>query len=196
MAQIGLKNGYHHGDLKRKLLDEGLKIIASSGIEGLTLRELARRVGVTHAAPYRHFKNKAALLSNLAQEGFRELLIVLKASAEKNSDALEQLSSMAQAYVRFSLEQKAYFTVMFGVDIPGNYTAGGLEAVSRKTLDFLRNIIVDGQKENIIVAGNPERLAISTWSLAHGVTALLVEGHLKKILLSRASAERYMKVAM
>ena len=192
----GLKTHYHHGDLKRALVDEALKIIREKGSESLTLREMAQRLGVTHTAPYRHFESKAQLLATVAEEGFHKLLAQLQEAADKSEGITEKLMSLGLTYVRFAVEDTAFFTVMFGADIPEKYSGQGLEVASKATLNFVREMIAHGQSEGQIVEGNPSRLAITAWSLVHGVAALLVEGHLESALQSQTSAERFTKSAI
>src|SRR5690606_17147113 len=98
---------YHHGNLPAALVDAALEVLESEGIEALTLRELARRVGVTHAAPYRHFKDKAALLAALAAEGFARLSRAVEARRG------EGIAGAAEAYLRFAADHPAHFRLMF-----------------------------------------------------------------------------------
>lgn len=101
---------YHHGNLRNVLLDRAAAVIAGEGIEALSLRALARDIGVSHAAPARHFRDKADLLRALATEGSHRLLdYVLAAADASGSDPLVRYNALGQAYVRFSLEFPAYY---------------------------------------------------------------------------------------
>src|SRR5262245_65147086 len=100
---------YHHGDLPPALLKAAGKILEKEGVGGLSLRELARRAGVSHNAPYRHFPDREALLAALAAEGFAML-----GSAQREAAAAAGLRGMGEAYVRFALAHPQRFRLMFG----------------------------------------------------------------------------------
>ncbi len=154
---------YHHGDLRRAVLTAAVEAITEQGPAGLTLRDLARRAGVSHAAPVHHFKDKAGLLTALAAEGW-ELLAATLASQE--GDLLES----GVAYVRFAVEHRAHFEVMFRPDLyrsddpavvaardrAGEYLAGGVASVG---------------------AGG-ELAGIAAWSIVHGFATLWLTGAL------------------
>ncbi|RYE80650.1 MAG: TetR/AcrR family transcriptional regulator, partial [Hyphomicrobiales bacterium] len=102
MSTSSPETGYHHGDLKRRLIEAALEMLDEEGTEGVGLRELARRVGVSPAAPYRHFRGRQALLEAVATEGFRRFAAMMAAKEQDLTEA-EQLPAMAEAYVRFAL---------------------------------------------------------------------------------------------
>src|SRR3954471_12609436 len=105
---------YHHGNLRRGLLDEALTTIRAEGVEGLTLREIGARLGVSRTALYRHFADKAALLEAVATEGFRRFRAQLLVSWEAAGHGIAGLDAMGLAYVRFAVASPAYYRVMFG----------------------------------------------------------------------------------
>lgn len=108
------REGYHHGDLRRALLDEALPLIAERGLEGFTLRELARRVGVTHGAAYRHFGDKRALLSAIALEGHADFAAALRAAIAERDDVVARIEALVDAWVVWALDHPAAYAVMFG----------------------------------------------------------------------------------
>ncbi|MGH1550395.1 TetR/AcrR family transcriptional regulator [Leifsonia poae] len=119
---------YHHGSLREALLAEGRRLLAEEGPAAVTLRELARRTGVSHAAPSRHFADRDALLAALAAEGFDELTADLRRSAE-NDDLEDRLTSYARAHVRFAIENGPLVALMFArKPLPGEPDA---EAAAR-----------------------------------------------------------------
>jgi AcrR family transcriptional regulator len=133
---------YHHGDLRRALLDAALEVLSAEGAAALTLREVARRAGVTHAAPYRHFTDKQALLATVAEEGFRMLAAEMtRGAAPHASDPRRALEAIGAAYVRFATSQRAHFQVMFGKDIDWTREECGLEETA------------DLRREDVRVAG-------------------------------------------
>ena len=102
------KRPYHHGDLRETLLAASLRVIETDGVEGLSLREAARRAGVTHGAPYHHFRDKADLLDALAEEGFGRLRDLMQASRALRTRPDERLAVIGLAYVRFAVENPGF----------------------------------------------------------------------------------------
>jgi AcrR family transcriptional regulator len=156
---------YHHGDLRRAILTAALDVIADDGPSALSLRDLARRAGVSHAAPAHHFKDRTGLLTAIAAEGFGLL-----------ADTVGEASDLKDAgvrYVRFAREHPAHFTVMFA---PGLLRADDLELTTARALatDALRHAVSGVRSEDF---GIDTRLAgVAAWSLAHGFATLLL-GH-------------------
>src|ERR1700721_436416 len=104
---------YHHGNLRKTLLQGALQAISELGPAAFTLREVARRAGVSHNAPYRHFRDKDSLLAAVAAQGFRELTRAMREAADRHSKALDKLKQSGLAYVAFAIRRPEYFTVMF-----------------------------------------------------------------------------------
>src|ERR1700733_7369058 len=111
---------YHHGNLREALLHGAVRIIAEAGPTAFTLREVARRAGVSHNAPYRHFRDKDALLAAVAAQGFRELTRSMRKAGEQQSNALEKLKQSGMAYVAFAVRRPEHFTVMFDAPVTGS----------------------------------------------------------------------------
>ncbi len=105
---------YHHGDLKRVLLAGARALIAEKGLEGFTIRELARRVDVTHGAAYRHFEDKTALLAEIAKCGYADLHRQIEGATSAANGLREWLTAIARAYVQYALSHPAEYQVMFG----------------------------------------------------------------------------------
>jgi len=115
---------YHHGNLRRELLDRAAHVIAEEGVEALSLRALAQELGVSHAAPARHFRDKRDLLRALAKEGFQKFTAyVLAAADEAGSDPLERFAAMGRAYVRFSQEFPADYKATLHPDVTAHADA-------------------------------------------------------------------------
>ncbi len=109
---------YHHGNLRQSLLDRAAEVIAEFGAEALSLRGVARDIGVSHAAPARHFKDKKALLRGLATEGYERFTAFITEAANKaGDDPLARYNAMGRAVIRFSLTYRAYFTVFNHPDV-------------------------------------------------------------------------------
>src|SRR5688572_15237261 len=140
MSVQGKGGKYHHGDLRRALLDAALEILEEGGSSALTLREVARRAGVSHAAPYRHFADKAALLSAVAEEGFRVVYEEMISRSAMCVDPVEKLNQVGVAYVLFAVEHPAHFRVMFGPDVVDCPTES-VKEVGAKTFQLLLSSI-------------------------------------------------------
>src|SRR5262245_11388966 len=104
---------YHHGNLREALLESAIRLIAEVGPAGFTLRELARRAGVSHNAPYRHFRDRDALMAAVATQGFRELTKAMLRAADANAGDLDRLRRAGLAYIAFALRRPEHFAVMF-----------------------------------------------------------------------------------
>src|SRR5690242_4627498 len=109
------KRAYHHGDLRRTLLEASLELIAESGLDALSLREVARRAGVSPGAPYHHFESREQLLTALAVDGFALLGEAMRSArdAAGAEDVIERFGAIGEAYVRFALAHPAHFRLMF-----------------------------------------------------------------------------------
>ncbi|MGW0185818.1 TetR/AcrR family transcriptional regulator [Streptomyces sp. NPDC003362] len=156
---------YHHGDLRRAILTAALDVIAADGPSALSLRDLARRAGVSHAAPAHHFKDRTGLLTAIAAEGFGLLATAIREAGD--------LKDAGVRYVRFAREHPAHFQVMFAPDL---LRAEDLELTTARTLagDALRQAVSGVRPEH---RGDDARLAgVAAWSLAHGFATLLL-GH-------------------
>ena len=167
---------YHHGDLRRALVEEALVLLAESGDGGFSLRELARRVGVTANASYRHFANKDALLQALASEGFRRLSAAQRDAESRVADP-EKLLAGGRSYIRFAHANPALFRLMFSV-IPAHRRDQELREASRAAFETLRAAVARGWPGG---APDPERVtraALRAWALVHGLGQLLLDGQL------------------
>ena len=166
------RDTYHHGDLKRALTEAALGLVKDKGPKGFTLREVARRAGVSAAAPYRHFSDKAQLLAAAATQGFVQLHEALNAAAE-NTDLTRQVLDMGRAYVRWAVTHPDYYQVMFGAELDKSDKPELLAAGARAFGDLL-DVIVRCQEANLLPAGDPRDFAGPTWSLLHGIASLTI----------------------
>jgi len=160
---------YHHGDLRRTLLDEAIKAIGESGSAEISLRELARRAGVSHAAPAYHFGDKAGLLTALAAEGYTLLAATLAEAVEKTGSFAE----VGVAYVRFALDHRQYFDVMFRPELVNADDPALLEAKrAARAMLFGPVAEMDSAAPPIDVL----HAGIAAWSLVHGFATLWMDG--------------------
>ncbi|MBI4591031.1 MAG: TetR/AcrR family transcriptional regulator [Candidatus Rokubacteria bacterium] len=175
----GKRRGYHHGDLRRALLAAALRLLETEGPRALTLRAVARRAGVSQAAPYRHFADKQALLAAVAEEGFRAMTEAMRrATTEHPDNPLGRLHALGLAYVGFASGHPSHFRVMFGREIADRSAYPSLGAAAQEAFALLLEAIADCQRAGFVRPGDLEELALSAWSIVHGLSALLVDSQL------------------
>ena len=164
------KAAYHHGDLRTALVRAAMELLDESGETALSLRAVARRAGVSPAAPYRHYDDREALVSAVAAVGYRELAERL-AAAHPSPSTPEQLASVAIAYVQFALERPALFRIMFGepCDRDNKERVAATAAVS----EYVRAIA-----ERTFPDADADALAAAIWALVHGFAFLHLDGKL------------------
>ena len=168
---------YHHGNLKPALLEAALELIRKSGASAFTLREVARRAGVSHNAPYRHFRDKEDLLAALAAEGFDRLTEAMKQAAEPASGAMERFRASGRGYVDFALRNPQHFTVMF--EIPWRFDLyPDTQAAGQRAFGTLVRHVGECQAVGLLPEGDPLPYALLAWSMVHGVAKLATSGRL------------------
>jgi len=170
---------YHHGNLPRALVAAAVRLVETEGVDALTLRGTARKAGVSQAAPYRHFADKQALLAAVSEEGFRALTEAMRqASAPHQGDPLGRFRALGEAYVRFATAHPAHYRVMFGRATADRGAHPSLAAAAEETFGLLVAAIRDCQQAGLVRPGDPEELALATWSTSHGLSSLAVDGQL------------------
>ncbi len=169
---------YHHGNLRQELLDAAAEAVEEEGLAALSLRALARKVGVSHGAPARHFPDKAALLTAMATEALARFRTVMLEAGEEGDSALERYRAMGRRYVHFAIEQPAYFRIL---GRPEFYSAGDEEFARsyQGFFDAMRQVAADAQREGKVEGLDPEAFLISTWAMAHGLSHLWLDGTLE-----------------
>jgi AcrR family transcriptional regulator len=173
------RDTYHHGNLRPALIAAALRILRDDGIGALSLRAAARAAGVSQAAPYRHFADKEGLLAAVAEAGFRALnAAVTKATAGLEGDFINRFRMQGQTYVGFAVAHPAQFRLMFGRELADRSAHPGLRAAAEETFARLLGAVREGQQAGLVRPGDPEDQAMAAWSLVHGLSALLLDGHL------------------
>jgi AcrR family transcriptional regulator len=166
---------YHHGNLRNELLDTAEQLLGQ-GVEDLSLRALARTVGVSQTAPYRHFNDKNELLAALASRGYRKLLAALRQAGENAGDNPErQLYAFANTYVNFAVQNPDLFKLMFGPALKPLEAYPELRHSSRETYNLVRDIMRRGIRQGLFGQQDEAYLANAGWSGIHGLAVLKVD---------------------
>ena len=160
---------YHHGDLRRALLEAALVILDRDGEQGLQLRDLARALNVSPAAPYRHFDSRAALLEALAVTGFQRFTRMMETAAAEHDDATRPLA-MGKAYVHFALANPGLFRLMFSPQLRRD-NRPGLRMAADAAFGTLRHVTGSDTTAGLIPA-------LSAWTRVHGLAVLLLDGQI------------------
>jgi len=172
-------------NLRRTILDASLDLIAAEGLEGFSMREVARRAGVSHQAPYHHFPDREAIMAAIVAEGFQRLRDDSIAAIEGESDPYARMQAMGRAYIRFALHNPAHFKLMFRSEHVREDRHDDARAGAQSAYDVLlqlagRVAAKSGQRTELVV--------LTAWSMVHGLATLMLEGKLDKVLDD--SAER------
>ena len=162
-AKRGAEKPYHHGDLRNGLLEAARTILEEQSLEALTLRAVARKAGVSHAAPYRHFPNHESLLVELSVEGFGELKRDLSEAARTPGSESDRIANIGAAYMRFVVRRPALARLMFGAQLPHRDRFAELGAAA------------DSVGVEIGDALSDPNLGLAVWSAVHGLAMLVLE---------------------
>ena len=168
------------GDLRARILKASVDLIDEQGLDALSMREVARRAGVSHQAPYHHFDDRAAILAALAEEGFAELRRrMVDARTPTPKTATELLTRTGKSYIRFALAYPAHFRIMFRPDIVemGKYPTAHCKA--EEAFAELVSMVGRYVKEGEGWVGKEQALITLCWSLCHGMSSLLLDGPLR-----------------
>lgn len=184
------KGGYHHGDLRRALLEAALSLLSECGTADLSLRGVARRAGVSYAAPYHHFADKSALLAAVACQGFEGLISALERAARRRRTLESELVAMAEAYVAYATANPTHYRVMFLPEVKASPEADELHAAADRAFGLLVERVARAGG-----SGPPRRhreLATTVWAALHGLSLLAIDGILEQQV---AGPEAYVRRA-
>lgn len=172
------KRPYHHGDLRRVVLNTAMDMLTEPEGVNFTLREVARRAGVSHAAPYKHFADKAALLTEMALVGFDRLTATLTETVQKApEDFASKFFTAAAAYMDFAKQNPALYRLMFGGEF--GTIAAHLDPRALNAFDFAVSLIEEGQRQGKVRERPSRGQATACWAQIHGLTMLELNGLLQ-----------------
>ena len=179
---------YHHGNLREALLEAARGVLEETGPASLSLRDVARRAGVSPGAPYRHFKDREALLAAVATDGFHAFEEALVAAAEGAPDPLERLRRLGVEYVRFATAHPERFRVMFGDAIPDVAKHPELDGAARSAASHLHAAVTDSLEAGLLPGDSSHVPLLVSWALVHGLASLALDKQATEIGLTRENA--------
>lgn len=176
------KTGYHHGNLREAILEASLDWIKKNGVDSLSLREIAKKLGVTHSAPNKHFPKKEVLLATLIEQGFIEFKSYLESSGvEMETKPKEAFIRMGLGYIRFANKNPEIYRLMFSHTIVNFMEYPGMLKAGQEAFDVLHNSVRLLQSKNVVRQGNSLEIAYMIWSFTHGFVLLSQDGKLKGV---------------
>jgi AcrR family transcriptional regulator len=173
-GKTGKKGAWHHGNLREEMVKRGVELIELRGASELSLREVARLVGVSQTAPTHHFGDKEGLLASIASEGFRVLMSERLAALKDGMTKEQRLRVVMRVYVSFALRHPELFHLMFGTRIPDKRKHAELMEASASSFQFLSNSIAEFMAADS--SDRPPRFStLAVWSGMHGLATLLAD---------------------
>lgn len=189
-----MNNHYHHGDLKNALIQAGIEILSREGMEALSLRQVARRAGVSHTAPYAHFADKQALIAAIAAAGYQKLYEALIAAQQPQDDPLARLMGTAHAYLQFALDEPDHFRITFSGVVEAEQDYPDYVEQSKRCFALVVKVVEDCQTGGLFTQADAQLIAVSIWSCIHGFVQLLLAKQLPGSLTAQVSIHDLFKL--
>lgn len=167
---------FHHGDLRRAMLEAARHLLEREGPLGVGLRAAARLAGVSQTAPYRHFPDKDSILAALAEEGLGELRERMAEAAASARSPAEALPAIAEAYVGFATSQPHLFRLVFGPELADRKRWPAVREAGLRAKQVVVDALAAAQRAGAVRAGDPEELSLGHWAAVHGLASLAVDG--------------------
>jgi len=182
------QDNYHHGDLKNALIDAGINILRQEGVRGLSLRNAAKQAGVSHSAPYAHFKDKQALIAAISTRGLQHLYQeVSRIAARYRAQPAAQLFEVAWAYTEFCINDTGLFNIIFSSILEREHDYPEFVDISHQNFALIVDVIENNQQARILRQGDPKLTAVSIWSMVHGFISLVLERQIPSSILREYS---------
>jgi AcrR family transcriptional regulator len=188
-----MNNSYHHGDLKNALIRAGIEILSREGMQALSLRYVAKRAGVSHAAPYAHFADKQALIAAIAAEGYNALYQRLAVAQNSQGDPLARLVAVAQAYVQFAIDEPDHFKITFSGVVEAEKNYPEYVEQSKRCFALVMAVVEACQANSVLEQGDARLATVSIWSCIHGFVQLLLGNQIPGALVAQYSVPELFK---
>jgi AcrR family transcriptional regulator len=180
------KKAYHHGDLKNALIAAGADVLSKEGVSALSLRKVAQKAGVSHAAPYAHFADKQALIAAISTEGYKKLYEQIALAADQyRSEPLRRFVEASWAYVQFALDEPDQFKVTLSGMIEKEQDYPAFVETAKQTFGLVVEVVEQCQQAGILRQGASDLTAVSVWALIHGFVTLFMEHQISRTVLNR-----------
>jgi AcrR family transcriptional regulator len=180
------ERSYHHGDLKNALIEAGINILAKEGVHSLSLRKVALKAGVSHAAPYAHFTDKQALIAAISTAGYQKIQerveCVLR---EYGNTPVQLLVRTGWEYVQFAVVEPEHFKITFSGVVEKEKDYPALVEVAQKSFELLAQIVAQCQAAGVLRPGPADLMAVSVWGAIHGLITLVLDGQVSHTILER-----------
>jgi AcrR family transcriptional regulator len=163
------------------MIEAAIELIAGASPEELTLREVARRVGVNHRAAYRHFADKLSLLAAVAQQGYADLVAALRVSLEglERATPADRVEALGLAYVAFAIDRPSHYRIMFGRRLNEDGRFPQMEELIQQAFDCIAHELAAGQQKKAFAAWPLREAVFSFWSMCHGFSNLVLTRRLR-----------------
>ena len=181
-------SSYHHGNLRAALLESAIAVIGEKGVEGISLREIAKDLGVSHAAPTRHFKNKSDLLAAIVRDAYQELTSVILEEADRceKDQAIERLNIMARSTIRWAMDNRAKFSAMTNPDV-SRFADDDLKAALGAFISTLSAAIDIAKTKGFKHDVSMETLLLYSVGAALGAATLMTDDLMRSVLGPKVS---------
>lgn len=190
------KRNYHHGNLVPVLKNAALRLIARHGVAAFKLRDAAREAGVSHAAPYRHFASREALLAAIAEDGLRDLKAALEeARASHRGNPLEAFLMTGSAFIVFAVSHPSHFRVMYGPDSPDRKAFPEIHELDLACRQEAIDALEIGQEAGLLRQGDSQELAIIMFAILYGAAGAYLDGQLARLGFPGEKAEALLQKA-
>ena len=191
------KKKYHHGDLKNALIEAGIEILAKDGLGALSLREVARQAGVSHTAPYAHYADKQALIAAIATAGYKKLYARLADVVQQyQASPARQLVEAGWAYLEFAFDEPDHFKITFSGVVEKEKDYPAFVEISQKSFKLVVEIIEACQQTGILPTGSSDLMAVSVWSMLHGLASLILEEQISHTILDRFTLQEMLMASL
>jgi AcrR family transcriptional regulator len=183
---------YHHGDLRRVLIDAALQLVEESGPEGLSVREAARRAGVSPGAPFRHFPSRTALMTAVAEEAQRRFRAEIDAALAKTpaGDPLARFRAFGMAYLRWAMRNPTHFEIISSGRYFDHDSAAGVSRDNAELIGMLERILAEAFALGQLRIADLKQVQIAGRALVYGFARMNIDGHFSRWGIAEAEAER------